>query len=103
MSPAKSRRNRQLNAPATSSLADTQPYLRRTPRVGAPSMPNHEVERGDAPLDAAAREELIRTAAYLRAEYRGFIPGHELEDWLSAEREIDYWIASRAAPRRYGL
>lgn len=26
--------------------------------------------------------------AYLRAERRGFLPGHEIEDWLAAELEI---------------
>ena len=30
----------------------------------------------------------IATAAYYRAERRGFSPGRELEDWLEAEREI---------------
>jgi hypothetical protein len=35
------------------------------------------------------REALIATAAYYRAERRGFLPGHELEDWLDAEREVD--------------
>jgi hypothetical protein len=33
-------------------------------------------------------EARIAEAAYLIAERRGFIPGHELEDWLMAEREI---------------
>jgi len=32
---------------------------------------------------------MIAEAAYLRAERRGFIAGHEEEDWLSAEREVD--------------
>lgn len=27
-------------------------------------------------------------AAYFRAERRGFVPGHEAEDWLAAEAEI---------------
>jgi hypothetical protein len=30
----------------------------------------------------------IAEAAYYLAEQRGFVPGHELEDWLAAEREI---------------
>jgi hypothetical protein len=30
----------------------------------------------------------IAERAYYRAERRGFAPGHELEDWLAAEREI---------------
>jgi hypothetical protein len=30
----------------------------------------------------------IAERAYYKAERRGFVPGHELEDWLAAEREI---------------
>ena len=35
------------------------------------------------------RAALIAEAAYYRAEKRGFAPGHETEDWLSAEAEVD--------------
>ena len=35
------------------------------------------------------RQTAIAEAAYFRAERRGFAPGHELEDWLAAEREIE--------------
>jgi hypothetical protein len=31
---------------------------------------------------------MIEKAAYCLAEKRGFIPGHELEDWLEAEMQI---------------
>jgi hypothetical protein len=31
----------------------------------------------------------IRLRAYLKAQERGFKPGHEVADWLEAEREID--------------
>jgi hypothetical protein len=31
---------------------------------------------------------MISTAAYYRAADRGFAPGHDLEDWLQAEREV---------------
>ncbi|MGE0384373.1 MAG: DUF2934 domain-containing protein [Gammaproteobacteria bacterium] len=43
------------------------------------------------PADASAsnRQEQIACAAYYRAERRGFEPGHEIEDWLAAEREVD--------------
>ena len=39
----------------------------------------------------SAREiyEMIREAAYYRAERRGFAEGGEIEDWLAAEREIE--------------
>jgi hypothetical protein len=38
----------------------------------------------------SAREiyEMIREAAYYRAEKRGFAPGLEAEDWLQAEAEV---------------
>jgi hypothetical protein len=33
-------------------------------------------------------EDEIRRLAYLLSERRGFIPGHETEDWLAAEHEV---------------
>ena len=41
----------------------------------------------DRPLQA--RHKAIQAAAYRKAERRGFAPGHELEDWLAAEKEVD--------------
>jgi len=43
-----------------------------------------------APARAAAtdRAELVRMAAYFRAERRGFSPGYEIEDWFAAEAEV---------------
>jgi hypothetical protein len=35
----------------------------------------------------------IARAAYLIAARRGFAPGHELEDWLAAENEVDQRLA----------
>ena len=29
----------------------------------------------------------VAEIAYLKAERRGFVPGHELDDWLEAEQE----------------
>lgn len=36
-----------------------------------------------------SREERIAISAYWRAAKRQFEPGHELDDWLEAEREVD--------------
>jgi hypothetical protein len=36
----------------------------------------------------ASAMEMIAKRAYFKAEARGFAPGHELEDWLAAEREV---------------
>ncbi len=37
---------------------------------------------------AESRHETVAQAAYFLAEARGFEQGHELEDWLAAERQI---------------
>ena len=42
-----------------------------------------------AAVAAEDRRAMIAEAAYLRAERRGFAPGHETEDWLAAEVEVD--------------
>jgi hypothetical protein len=41
------------------------------------------------PIPSPPRETEIATAAYYRAERRGFAPGNELADWFAAEREVD--------------
>jgi hypothetical protein len=46
------------------------------------------------------RRGMIAEAAYLRAEKRGFAPGHEDEDWLAAEAEVDQLLsADQRAPQ----
>lgn len=35
------------------------------------------------------RELMIRDAAYYHYAERGYAPGHELDDWLAAEAEIE--------------
>ena len=42
------------------------------------------------------REAMIREAAYYHFMKRGYAPGHELDDWLAAESEIER-IATAAA------
>jgi hypothetical protein len=38
---------------------------------------------------ALDRYASIAQAAYFRSQHRGFKPGHEMEDWLAAEAEVD--------------
>jgi hypothetical protein len=42
-----------------------------------------------AVIDPDHRRALIAQVAYYRAERRGFEPGYDAEDWLSAEAEVD--------------
>ena len=46
-------------------------------------------------IPASLRHTLIEEAAYRRAQARGFITGHELDDWLEAEIEVDTLIRER--------
>lgn len=83
-------------------MAETK-ERRKTPRkatpkpdsqAGAPRMSTNEQRA--APLSGSLRasqspEDLrkrIEEAAYYRAKQRGFVPGHELEDWVQAESEV---------------
>jgi Protein of unknown function (DUF2934) len=42
---------------------------------------------------------LIAEAAYFRSQYRGFIPGHEIEDWLAAEEEVAHRLIGEGRAR----
>jgi membrane-bound lytic murein transglycosylase MltF len=50
-------------------------------------------------VDAGQKLALISEAAYYRAERRGFDPGHELDDWLEAEREIESALQKGETPQ----
>jgi hypothetical protein len=41
---------------------------------------------------------VVAERAYFRALHRGFAPGHEIDDWLTAEREVAAMLAG-AEPR----
>lgn len=47
--------------------------------------------KNDQPLNTRgkARHEMIQKSAYALYEARNFTGGHELEDWLQAEAEVD--------------
>jgi hypothetical protein len=46
-----------------------------------------------APRAIEDRHTSIAKAAYFIAERRGFVPGHELEDWFAAESEVSHRLA----------
>jgi hypothetical protein len=60
----------------------------KRPRA-APPPTNSIVTRSSAYMEPEAREAMIAEAAYFRSAHRGFEPGHEVDDWLAAEAEID--------------
>ncbi|HTY92668.1 MAG TPA: DUF2934 domain-containing protein [Steroidobacteraceae bacterium] len=66
----------------------------------APVHPSHEAANGACHAFEMyeARNAKVREAAYLRAQARGFAPGHELDDWLAAEHEVDACLFAEIAP-----
>jgi len=63
----------------------------------------HSTSRGIDSLEEVSNEErhhLIATAAYYRAEQRRFDPGHEIEDWLNAEAEIEQQLTQMGLHNR---
>jgi hypothetical protein len=64
-----------------------QKSQRRMQRDAAPAASAQVAAAAEA--DVADHEVKVALAAYFIAEKRGFEPGHELEDWLAAEAQID--------------
>jgi hypothetical protein len=62
--------------------------VKAKPRNGEARRPELIKSEGRGNLLPMNVEEEIRRLAYLLSERRGFEPGHETEDWLDAEREI---------------
>lgn len=55
---------------------------------------------GSQPVNADVRRLMIAEAAYFMSEQRGFGAGHEIEDWLLAERQVDAALCTKTAPAK---
>lgn len=81
----------------------TKPAAKPVATKAAPTARKTAVKAG-APVVATGVgcDEMVRTAAYFRAQRRGFAPGYEIEDWLWAEAEVRTPIepAGVAKPRK---
>jgi hypothetical protein len=87
--------NRPISAGAFSMSKPSESAARprrRAAKAVAPAVPEEGTEGQPASSPGIQPEERlgrIAQAAYFRAERRGFQPGFALEDWLSAEQEVD--------------
>lgn len=97
-------------APAATKPAATRPASAAR-KAAAPAKAAATRKAVASPADAPAtgngpdRVELIRLAAYFRAERRGFAPGYEVDDWLAAEADVAVELgvaptAARKTPSR---
>jgi hypothetical protein len=72
------------SAPATPTVAPVTGQIRVRSRGNSAIHPKRHQDRHAS----------IAEAAYFLSEQRGFAPGHELEDWLAAEEEVDQRLIS---------
>jgi len=66
----------------------TAPSKTRSTRKPALPIPADSAT-GDVSLPCQDRQAMITQTAFFIAESRGFAPGHELDDWLLAERLVE--------------
>ena len=71
-------------APLAATVTETRKTETNRP-ARKPEILKTEARSNIVPINL---EDEIRRLAYLLSERRGFEPGHEAEDWVSAEREI---------------
>ena len=83
------------SSPAKRSRAQPKPAAAKKPRAARKSPTAKTTASADAAVVAATLEptpedvgSMIATAAYYLAAARNFSPGHELDDWLEAERVV---------------
>lgn len=94
--PRKRAAAKRVKAPAQAKSENGTARRPRKP-VAAPSVSAREsdVDGRDAfpvparELSPEERHRMIQRLAYFRAEWRGWTPGAEMDDWLHAEREVD--------------
>ena len=88
--PARKPRAAAATKPVAKKAAGTgKPAARKSAAKARPATP------GPSP---AEREEMVRKAAYFRAQRRGFAPGYEWEDWLAAEGDVRDLLGAAPAP-----
>lgn len=71
------------------SVKAAQPPATAEPRSASEPPSSTSASPVAISLSVIHRDAMIATAAYFRAQRRNFESGHELEDWLTAESEID--------------
>jgi len=81
------RRERSLHRPPPGLEVDP------APSPGAVSEPDQPFEEGaHDSLDPDLRHRLISEAAFDLYARRGFVDGFDVEDWLSAEAQVDHLL-----------
>lgn len=75
------------------SATDTVASTEKKP-AKAPAAKRVSAKKNAPAISPEHRYHMIATAAYYLAERRGFAGGYEMQDWISAEAEIDAQLKS---------
>jgi hypothetical protein len=100
---------RPTEPPRSPEVTKEIPKVIKADEKGAPTVPTRAGPKSPAPrvrkmtakaparvtISEDVRRGMIAEGAYLRAERRGFAPGHEEEDWIAAEAEVDALLKAR--------
>jgi hypothetical protein len=100
---------RSTEPPRTPEIAKEIPKVIKADEKGGPTTAPRARAKSAAPrvrkpaakasatiaISEDVRRGMIAEGAYLRAERRGFAPGHEHEDWVAAEAEVDALLKAR--------
>ncbi|HET9309047.1 MAG TPA: DUF2934 domain-containing protein [Candidatus Sulfotelmatobacter sp.] len=76
--------------PASATFTAAETTTASSPEPSNTSSRKPSIVKSDARANLVPinLEDEVRRLAYLLSERRGFEPGHETEDWLTAEREV---------------
>jgi hypothetical protein len=74
------------------NMSKSEKFAGASPKTPTPSAAGAEPANESSPslaADDGSREAKISEAAFFKAAARAFAPGHEWDDWLAAEKEVD--------------
>ena len=86
--PASSAAAKKIPAAAKATVKTSTRATAKSSTTGAAAGSTRQRAAKHAP-EVQGRRERIALIAYFKAERRGFLPGHEEQDWLEAEAEYE--------------
>lgn len=89
--PAKAGADKPTKSGSTKPALATRP-TKAAPEKKTPKRPTGASASRKLEISPEQRRRHVELAAYFMAERHGFTPGHEHEDWIAAEAEIDRMI-----------
>lgn len=75
-----------------------QPVAHRPPEQRSVPVRDPDADNRMHQISAEERLRMIREVAYSFYERRGFVHGHDLEDWIEAEAHVDRILSKQGNP-----